>query len=152
MTRINLVPPEELTDQHLFAEYREITRVPKCLMKSLLAKSKKRSGASLAELCEMLLRDIPEEFCLGAGHVKFFYDKGLFIDNRYNALVREIKRRGIKLNDGVVAERFFVYLIPFSMFHNDYSPTEEAIALSRARIAERIAMKRSWYRYYGKPL
>ena len=27
MTRINLVPPEELMDQHLFAEFREIKMV-----------------------------------------------------------------------------------------------------------------------------
>lgn len=29
MTRINLVPAEELMDQHLFAEFREIKMVPK---------------------------------------------------------------------------------------------------------------------------
>lgn len=28
MTRINLVPPEELCDQHLLAEHRELTRIP----------------------------------------------------------------------------------------------------------------------------
>ena len=35
MTRINLVPPEELTDQHLFAELREIKMVPRSLARSL---------------------------------------------------------------------------------------------------------------------
>ena len=28
MTRINLVPPAELCDQHLLAEHRELTRIP----------------------------------------------------------------------------------------------------------------------------
>lgn len=28
MTRINLIPPEELCDQHLLAEHRELTRIP----------------------------------------------------------------------------------------------------------------------------
>jgi len=28
MTRINLVPPQELCDQHLLAEHRELTRIP----------------------------------------------------------------------------------------------------------------------------
>ena len=37
MTRINLVPPEELMDQHLFAEFREIKMVPKSLRRSLRA-------------------------------------------------------------------------------------------------------------------
>lgn len=28
MTRINVVPPSELCDQHLLAEFRELTRIP----------------------------------------------------------------------------------------------------------------------------
>ena len=28
MTRINLIPPKELCDQHLLAEFRELTRIP----------------------------------------------------------------------------------------------------------------------------
>ena len=35
MTRINLVPPEELSDQHLVAEYREIFMVGYSLQRSL---------------------------------------------------------------------------------------------------------------------
>ena len=35
MTRINLVPPEELSDQHLVAEYREIFMVGSSLQRSL---------------------------------------------------------------------------------------------------------------------
>jgi hypothetical protein len=36
MTRINIVPPEELTDQHLFAEVREIRGVASnALLKNL---------------------------------------------------------------------------------------------------------------------
>ena len=35
MTRINLVPPEELSDQHLIAEYREIFMVGSSLQRSL---------------------------------------------------------------------------------------------------------------------
>lgn len=33
MTRINLVPPEELCDQHLLAEHRELTRIPNAVAK-----------------------------------------------------------------------------------------------------------------------
>ncbi len=33
MTRINLVPPSELCDQHLLAEYRELTRIPNLVAK-----------------------------------------------------------------------------------------------------------------------
>ena len=33
MTRINLVPPAELCDQHLLAEHRELTRIPNAVAK-----------------------------------------------------------------------------------------------------------------------
>ena len=38
MTRINIVVPSELTDQHLIAEYREITMVPGSLKRTLVSK------------------------------------------------------------------------------------------------------------------
>jgi deoxyribonuclease (pyrimidine dimer) len=39
MTRINIIPVEELMDQHLVAEYREITMVPASLARTLLPKT-----------------------------------------------------------------------------------------------------------------
>lgn len=41
MTRINLVPPSELMDQHLFAEFREIKMVPRSLHRSIVARESK---------------------------------------------------------------------------------------------------------------
>ena len=35
MTTINIIPVSELTDQHLIAEYREITMVPAALTRTL---------------------------------------------------------------------------------------------------------------------
>jgi hypothetical protein len=32
MTRINLIPVNELTDQHLLAEHREIKRIPNVIL------------------------------------------------------------------------------------------------------------------------
>ena len=37
MTRINVVRPEELCDEHLFAEFREMTRIPNKLKAGKLA-------------------------------------------------------------------------------------------------------------------
>ena len=49
MTRINLVKVEELSDQHLIAEYREL---PRCLKQ------------------KVNLKDAPDRYTLGKGHVK----------------------------------------------------------------------------------
>ena len=75
MTRINCIPVEQLLDQHLFAEYREITRV-----------------ASLQ-------RSLPDygKYTMGTGHVKFFYNKGLYLADRCNALLLELAKRGFNV-------------------------------------------------------
>lgn len=131
MTRINLLNPRELYDQHLMAEYREIFMIPAALKRSL--KSKRGFKPE----------DIPPEFMLGRGHVKFFYDKGKYLDERYEALKKELKRRGYKLD----ARRIF----PRNIFlqHNlfgAWSPSDKDLVLIRERLAQKIAQKTHWYR------
>ena len=113
MTRINLVPPAELCDKHLLAEYRELPRV-----------------FALARDCP----DAPREYKLGAGHVKFFYDKLGFLQERFGALVEECLRRGFKITHG------YPPLVGESRRHlvGGYSPTAKAIGLSRERIKQRL--------------
>ncbi|PAT30794.1 deoxyribonuclease [Vandammella animalimorsus] len=116
MTRINLVPPAELCDQHLLAEHRELTRIP-----NAVAKGKYR------------LQGQPEDYCLGTGHVRFFFDKLAFLQRRYEALHAECLARGFKVQ----------HIWPAALPENpalwqDYTPTEQALALNRSRIAERM--------------
>lgn len=124
MTRINLVPPSELCDQHLLAEHRELTRIPNAVLRGRYS-----------------LQSQPKEYTLGKGHVKFFYDKMPYLSWRYNILHIECCNRGFK-----VEYKFPTNLdaMDESLF-NDYHPTPEALALNRARIAERLeAMKPRW--------
>lgn len=81
MTRVNAgIHPSELCDKHLLAEHREIKRIPNIV----------RSGKAD-------LSSIPTEFTLGKGHVKFFYDKLLYLKKRYEEIYRESKRRGFEV-------------------------------------------------------
>jgi len=139
MTRINLVPPSELADQHLFAEFREIKMVPKSLARSIRARG-----------VDGVLAMIPAEFTLGKGHVSFFYDKGEYLRARYESLRNELSRRAVDFNqlsrfdpDGVMEKH---------PWNDWYHPSQQALQTIRTRIAEKIAMKPQWYRYYGKPL
>ena len=75
MTRINIVPTEELSDQHLVAEYREIFMVGSSLQRSLKSPNWPKKKISL-----------PETFTLNAGHVSFFYNKGSFVNNQHEYL------------------------------------------------------------------
>lgn len=132
MTRVNLVPVEELMDQHLFAEFREIKMVPRSLERSLNARPR-----------QLVLRHIPARFCLGTGHVSFFYDKGVFLRERFDALCRELSFRGVNYDRGSV---FDPHSIQVGEFAQDWAPDAAAIALSRERIQQKISMKPEWYR------
>jgi len=78
MTRINLVKPSELSDQHLVAEYREIFMVGSALQRSIKSKNWKRTKEQL-----------PKDFTLNVGHVKFFYNKGKYL-NRNKKIAKKI--------------------------------------------------------------
>ena len=129
MTRINIVHPSELTDQHLIAEYREIFMVGSSLQRSL--KSKNWNP-----------KDIPIKFTLNTGHVKFFYDKGKYLFKRYDELRIEMKARGMNPDDTRVFKR---EQWPDELW-NDWTPSLEDYKLIRQRIEDRINMKPDWYR------
>jgi deoxyribonuclease (pyrimidine dimer) len=132
MTRINVVAPQELTDQHLMAEYRELPMVMGSLRRSL----KSKNG----------LPESGKEYTLNAGHVKFFYNKGKFLYHRYQILIDELVDRGYKLDPERKAD--FQVFIENQLYH-DWEPNEKAKEINRQRIAERIAQKPSWYRFRG---
>lgn len=119
MTRINLVPPEELCDQHLLAEHRELTRIPNAVAKGKFS-----------------LVGQPTDYKLGEGHVRFFFDKLLFLQKRYAQLHAECLARGFN-----VQNRWTADLPTDSYLWQDYIPSENALALNRARIAERMPAK-----------
>jgi deoxyribonuclease (pyrimidine dimer) len=130
MTRVNIVPVSELMDQHLVAEYRELLMVPASLKRSLKGKLD-------------IIPRIPKSYTLGKGHVLFFMDKGLYLDKRYQELIAEMKSRGMKPDPNRV---FPKDAFP-KEFYNDWAPTEQDLAIIRARIKEKISMKPDWYRY-----
>ena len=131
MTRINIIPVSELHDQHLIAEYREITMVPAALNRTL------KSKAGLDR------KKISKRFTLNNGHVYFFYDKGLYLDKRYTEIVNEMKSRGFNPDSTRI---FPIDIFKDNDLYNDWTPTIEDQKLIRQRIQERINSKPDWYR------
>ena len=117
MTRINVgIPPKDLCRQHLLAEAREIKRVPNVI----------RSG-------RFNMNGQPSQFTLGSGHVKFFYDKLLYLKNRYEELYNECLNRGYNVTYFGSAWND----IP-SKYMNDYIPKPRDIEIIKERIAEKL--------------
>ena len=135
MTRINIIPVKELTDQHLIAEYREIFMVGSALQRSL--NSKKWNP-----------KKIPETFRLGTGHVMFFYDKGKYLYKRYNQIREEMITRGFNPDE----DRVFKKIQFPKEYYNDWIPSKSDQEIIRKRIEERIQQKPEWYRHYGVSL
>lgn len=125
MTRINCVPVQTLTDQHLVAEYREMLRYHSTINRWL--KSKKPSV-------------IPKEYTLGKGHVTFFNDKGLYLIKRHAELRLEMIRRGMNPQLELKLD------IPQYLM-NDWTPDKKAIQLNQARLNQKIAEKPNWYKF-----
>lgn len=83
MTRINAgIRPIQLVDSHLFAEYRELKRIPNTIT----------SGKAV-------VKDIPKQFTLGSGHVKWFYTRLKYLHNRSNELYLELLKRNYDVED-----------------------------------------------------
>ena len=118
MTRINVIPVIELSDQHLIAEYRELPRVLKQNINTINA---------------------PKVYCLGKGHVKWAKSHELFLAKRYMDLVSEMRFRDFHMS--------YDLLFDVSNFKNDYRPTAKALEINKSRIIEKVTLKPDWYRW-----
>lgn len=133
MTRINLVNPDLLTARHLVAEYKELTQI-------IFPMQRTASKGSLHTV------KIPEKFCLDGGHVKFFYDKGYYLEKRFTDLYINMNERGIKTDRENYKKRLEKIQTSFpGIWYNDYIPDEEAYKTILKRIKERILQKPNLY-------
>ncbi len=122
MTRINVIPVTELCDQHLLAEFRELTRIPNCVLSGKLKYD---------------YPDRPLSYTLGAGHVKFFTNKLGWLLRRYNDLFVECRERGFNVIFIFPTKELLVKGIPLEQ----WEPDETAKETNRQRIAERKPKK-----------
>jgi len=124
MTRINVVDPETLRNEHLLAEYRELPRIFGNVKAAIQRGETPETGV------------FPLKYTLGPGHVRFFYPRLLYLIHRFDRIVDELLRRGYQLSYYSVVP--LSYGIPEGWFSN-YEPTQEAIHLNIQRINERGA-------------
>ena len=122
ITRINVVPVEELHYTHLVAEYRELPRV------FTLARNAQRDILGGR-------KKLPVEWTLGTGHVTFYFNKIGYCKNRYKQLVQEMQKRGYKPN-AIPLEELTVGIDKKLL--GDYIPTKEALVDNRQRISLRL--------------
>jgi deoxyribonuclease (pyrimidine dimer) len=130
MTRINLINPKDLADQHLIAEYRELPRIFWAVRKKLQQNKK---------------ITVWEKYKMWTWHVIFFYDKLWFLEKRYNEIIKECKER----NFNIKFENIDISDIP-SIYKKDFKPSEIDKKISLERIQEKLSSKPWFYKKYWK--
>ena len=119
MTRINVIAPKQLSDIWLIAEYRELPRAIKG---------------------KFNIKNFSNSYILGKGHVKWAKMHSLFLFNRYNQIIKEMKFRGISVNlKGDLKQYLDNY--------NDYKITHKDILLNIDRLKERYKSNPSIHKW-----
>jgi len=121
MTRINLVDPGCLCDQHLLAELRELPRIPNGVLSGRL---------------QVSYPDAPLAYKLGAGHVKFFVNKLGWLAWRYELLLAEASARGFHIAPRFPAAELAAKIGVSCL--QQYKPQLKEISANIERICERM--------------
>lgn len=126
MTRINTIDPSFLTDQHLFAEYRELPRIFTLV----------REGKAKGTPCP--------KYTMGTGHVTFFYDKLNYLFNRYKWIIEELESRGYNLNPVPLDD--LANSGTEDNWSNDWIPNFEDFKVNCVRLLEKLEKQKLTFR------
>lgn len=136
MTRINSdINVGTLSDQHLMAEWRELSMVPASLKRSLKNNS-----------LQSVISRIPNKFTLGTGHVLFWYNKLDFLKTRYYNLTQELINRRYNID---VTRPHNLDGFPIELY-GSYTMDNKDKEIIIERLLSRINIKPDWYKFYGK--
>lgn len=124
MIRINVVPVEELSDQWLIAEYRELPRALKG---------------------NISLKDAPNHYKLGIGHVKWAKKHSLFILNRYYNIIKEMHFRGFQMHFNDDLSKYIT-----NYTNNDYKVTESDSDINKQRLITKYNQKPNYYKWTNR--
>ena len=140
MTRINLIKPQYLLDQHLMAEYRELPMVNASLRRSL-------------DSPNWPTIKLPKQYTLNTGHVKFFYNKRVFLQERWHLLIAELLRRSFVIIPDQRNVDFSIFdEVPIDAVADAWKPTNKDIKININRILLRVKEKPNWYKYKSKSI
>ena len=80
---------------------------------------------------------------MNQGHVYFFYNKGKYLDKRYNQIVKEMLNRGFSPD---LKRKFPKNIFIENDLYKDWMPNPEDLKIIRERIKNKINQKPNWYR------
>ena len=126
MTRINVIPVEELSDQWLLAEYHEL---PRCIKQDINTEC------------------APSRYKLGPGHMRWAKAHSLWLTYRYGKLIEEMKYRGFKPKYTLEELQAYWYDIDHLNGNIWYEITEVDKIINRDRLLNKYVSKPNYYRW-----
>lgn len=137
MTRINTIDAALLLDEHLIAEWREMPRIVNELKK---------------HPTRFVKGDIPKNYTMGNGHVKFFRDKLVYLQIRHQQLCDEMDLRGINRNPDIRIDLEGLDDTIKQETLNNWTPTKQDHKINFSRIKERFNLRKKAYHLRGKSI
>lgn len=134
MTRINTIDPQDLTDQWLIAEWRELPRIPNTII----------TGKAKVDL-----KKIPLDYRLGQGHCLFFYNKLLYLQKRHSLICAEMDCRGMKRDPAICVDLSRLSSVYKSALCSNWTPTQRDHYLNIDRLCERFSLRKRAYTLKG---
>jgi deoxyribonuclease (pyrimidine dimer) len=125
--RINCIDVADLTDQHLRAEWVEFLMLSPYIKRALSSK-------------DGLILTSSNNYILGTGHARFFYNKLNYVKNRYFEIECEMIDRGFKPTPTLELDD-----LPMHLF-KDWEPNKSDKIINLNRIIARISDKPLWYK------
>ena len=124
MTRVNVIPVYELSDQHLIAEYRELPRTIKQ---------------------DINVTNASNSYILGTGHMRWACNHQQYTFRRFIEICKEMHFRGFKTNFD--PKTLLPYLEKCPDKYNEYTVSAKDIELNRARIRDKYNQQPNLYRW-----
>ena len=126
MTRINVIPTYELSDQWLLAEYRELSR---CIKQNIN------------------IKNAPINYCLGKGYMKWARCHITFLLARYKEICNEMTYRGFNVNYPYKNLVNWTYKFVDHLLFHEYTPTASDLSINRNRLIDKYKLKPEFYRW-----
>ena len=126
MTRINVIPIYELSDQHLIAEYREL---PRCIKQNIS------------------IKNASKKYCLGEGHMKWARCHITFLLTRYKEICDEMIYRNFKVNYTYLELLKWTYNNVNHSLFCDYIPDQIDTFINRQRLIQKYNLKPNFYKW-----
>lgn len=127
MTRVNVVPVEELPRSTLLEECRCIPRVIRYV----------RDAQSAGKTPAMV--GIPSQYVLDGGHARFFYDKCLWLVRRQQLVLAELQVNHAWAEEALTVPPSTLIAGLEPHWLNDWEPPDVALYLNRLYLRERQA-------------